>query len=50
MYAAFNMGIGMVLVVSHDQADAVIDRLNESGEHAAEIGKLRRGSNDVQVV
>lgn len=50
MYAAFNMGIGMVLVVSHDQADAVIDRLNESGEHAAEIGKLRRGPNDVQVI
>ncbi|MBS1724952.1 MAG: phosphoribosylformylglycinamidine cyclo-ligase [Armatimonadetes bacterium] len=50
MYQAFNMGIGMILVVAHDQAPSVISRLTELGEHAAEIGKLRSGSNDVQLV
>jgi phosphoribosylformylglycinamidine cyclo-ligase len=50
MYSAFNMGIGMILVVAHDQTAAVIARLNELGEHAAEIGKVRQGSNDVQLV
>lgn len=50
MYRTFNMGIGMVVVVAHDQTQAVINRLVELGEHAAEIGKLRAGSNDVQLV
>ena len=50
MYKAFNMGIGMVLVVAHDQADAVVQALNDAGEHAAEIGSLKQGSNDVQLV
>lgn len=50
MYAAFNMGIGMVIVVSHEQSDDVVTRLTDLGEHAAEIGKLRAGSHDVQLV
>ncbi len=50
MYRAFNMGIGMVLVVAHDQSGAVLEALEAAGEHAAEIGKLRTGSNDVQIV
>jgi len=50
MYRAFNMGIGMVIVVALDQAVAVVAALGEKGEHAAEIGSLRRGSNDVQLV
>jgi phosphoribosylformylglycinamidine cyclo-ligase len=50
MYSAFNMGIGMILVVAHEQVGAITERLNELGEHAAEIGKLIRGSNDVALV
>ena len=50
MYRTFNMGIGMILIVAHDQAEAVVGSLNDLGEHAAEIGELRPGSQDVQIV
>ncbi|MBS1713512.1 MAG: phosphoribosylformylglycinamidine cyclo-ligase [Armatimonadetes bacterium] len=50
MFRTFNMGIGMILIVSHDQAAPVVARLNALGEHAAEIGELRPGSGDVHFV
>lgn len=50
MYRAFNMGIGMVLVVQQEDASAVVDRLNATGEHAAEIGKLQPGPLEVEIV
>ncbi len=50
MYRAFNMGIGMVMVVSAEQADTVVERLNAAGCHAAEIGKLQPGPKDVQII
>ncbi|MCW5937092.1 MAG: phosphoribosylformylglycinamidine cyclo-ligase [Fimbriimonadaceae bacterium] len=50
MYRVFNMGIGMVAVVSADAASELVRRLNEMGEAAAEIGQLRTGSQDVQFV
>lgn len=49
MFRTFNMGIGMVMVVDKDVAPTVIQRLNESGEAAAVIGELQRGSNDVVI-
>ncbi|MEJ5171591.1 MAG: AIR synthase-related protein, partial [Fimbriimonadales bacterium] len=50
MYRAFNMGIGMVAVVDRDLAGAVVQRLNQSGEAAAVIGELQKGSHDVQIL
>jgi len=50
MFRAFNMGIGMALIVDHDIAPAVVQRLNQSGEVAAIIGEIQRGSHDVQIV
>jgi len=50
MFRAFNMGIGMVLVVDADEADQVVARLNETDCHAAEIGKLQAGPKDVQII
>lgn len=50
MFRAFNMGIGMMLVVDKDAATSVVQRLQELGEHAAIIGRLQRGSQDVQIV
>lgn len=50
MFRAFNMGIGFVLVVAHEQCQEVINRLVELGEHAAEIGRLQAGSCDVTLV
>lgn len=40
MYRVFNQGIGFVVIVPCDQAQAIIDRANELGEHAIRIGKI----------
>ncbi|AFL97104.1 phosphoribosylformylglycinamidine cyclo-ligase [Ornithobacterium rhinotracheale] len=40
MFGTFNMGVGMVLAVSPDQAEAVIKSLKSLGEEAYEIGKV----------
>ena len=40
MYRTFNCGIGMVLIVENDQAQAVISRLSELGEQAFQIGQI----------
>jgi len=50
MFRTFNMGIGMILVVSAEQAADIVERLIESGENAAVIGHIARGSNEVQVI
>jgi phosphoribosylformylglycinamidine cyclo-ligase len=50
MYRAFNMGIGMVLIVQQEDSAAVVERLNAAGEHAAEIGKLQPGPLEVEIV
>jgi phosphoribosylformylglycinamidine cyclo-ligase len=50
MFRAFNMGIGMILVVDPDQAESIIQQINEAGVPAAEIGKLHSGPQDVQIV
>lgn len=50
MYRAFNMGVGMVLVVDRHDAPAVVQRLTEAGESAAIIGEIQSGTNDVQIV
>lgn len=50
MYRAFNMGIGMVLLVDRDAAAGVLQRLNHSGEHAAIIGEVQAGAKEVQLV
>ncbi|MEQ1822957.1 MAG: phosphoribosylformylglycinamidine cyclo-ligase [Fimbriimonadaceae bacterium] len=50
MFRAFNMGIGMVLIVDREVAPGVVQRLNQSGEAAAIIGQIQTGPNDVQIV
>ena len=50
MFRAFNMGIGMVLVVDQDSTDIVLNHLAEQNMPAAEIGKLQKGVNEVQLV
>jgi len=50
MFRAFNMGIGMILVVDAEIADIVVGRLNAADCHAAEIGKLQSGPKDVQII
>ncbi|MDE0298827.1 MAG: phosphoribosylformylglycinamidine cyclo-ligase [Candidatus Poribacteria bacterium] len=50
MYRVFNMGIGLVLVVSRVQADAAVDMLSESGESPFRIGEIVEGKTQVQLV
>ena len=42
IYNTFNMGVGMVLAVSPEDADAVVRRANELGEGAYPIGTVER--------
>ena len=43
MYGTFNMGIGMVLAVKREDAQTVIDYIEDRGEKAYEIGKVELG-------
>ncbi|MCB0988007.1 MAG: phosphoribosylformylglycinamidine cyclo-ligase [Microthrixaceae bacterium] len=47
MRKVFNLGIGMVLVVSHDEAYRAIDILRTHGHRATQIGTVVRGNGSV---
>ncbi|MRJ09501.1 phosphoribosylformylglycinamidine cyclo-ligase [Ornithobacterium rhinotracheale] len=40
MFGTFNMGVGMVLAISAEQAESIIKYLKSLGENAYEIGKV----------
>ena len=44
MYRTFNMGVGMVLVVAPEEADAVREHLKNAGETFYELGRIVEGS------
>ena len=50
MYRAFNMGIGMVLLVDRAAASGILQRLDGSGVAAAIIGEVQAGAKEVQLV
>lgn len=47
MFTTFNMGIGLVIVVAKDQADAAVSALREAGETPYVIGKVTEGQRVV---
>ena len=47
MYNTFNMGIGMIVAVDADKADAAMKCLEEAGEKAYIIGELVEGNEGV---
>ncbi|MDE7307592.1 MAG: phosphoribosylformylglycinamidine cyclo-ligase [Lachnospiraceae bacterium] len=47
MYNTFNMGIGMVLAVSQEDADKTIEALKTAGEAAYIIGSVKAGEKGV---
>jgi len=49
MYRTFNCGIGMVAVVAPAEVDAALASLRASGETAAVIGTVTRGSRGVVI-
>jgi len=50
MYNTFNMGIGMIVAVDADRADAAVKCLESAGEKAYIIGKLEQGDKTVEIV
>jgi phosphoribosylformylglycinamidine cyclo-ligase len=49
MHRTFNCGIGMVVVVAPDKADAALQLLNGAGERATLIGHIRAGNAGVVI-
>ena len=49
MYRTFNMGIGMILVVSPEDEQAVLAHLTERNEPAYSIGTVTAGSRQVEL-
>jgi len=50
MYRTFNMGIGMVIVTSADDADRVRAHLDERGEAHYQIGRVVEGARSVSLI
>jgi phosphoribosylformylglycinamidine cyclo-ligase len=50
MLRTFNMGIGLIAICSAADADAVMGRLERSGEHPVRIGHVIPGDRDVRYV
>ena len=50
MYNTFNMGIGMIVAVDSDKADAAVKCLTDAGEKATVIGELTEGEKGVELV
>ena len=50
MYNTFNMGIGMIMAVPAQQADAAMAALAEAGEKAYVIGKVVAGADGVELI
>ena len=49
MYSTFNMGVGMMIIVSADEADKALEILKEAGEDAYVIGKIEDGEKGVEL-
>lgn len=50
MESTFNMGIGMVMAVPADQADAIVAAARELGEQAWVVGEIVAGEPGVEVI
>jgi phosphoribosylformylglycinamidine cyclo-ligase len=50
MYRTFNCGIGMVIIVPVDVADAASELLTREGETVFNLGQVQTASNDVPFV
>lgn len=49
LYQVFNMGIGMVLIVSADKADAILRGIRSGGHRAWAIGEVSKGDGTVRL-
>jgi phosphoribosylformylglycinamidine cyclo-ligase len=46
MYRTFNCGVGMVLIVSADDAENIVASLNQANETAWQLGVIKSGDNE----
>ncbi len=49
-FKVFNMGIGMALIVKADQAQVILNQLEEKGFESSVIGDIRKGSGKVAMI
>ncbi|HET9710786.1 MAG TPA: AIR synthase-related protein, partial [Pyrinomonadaceae bacterium] len=49
MYRTFNVGLGMVIVCSANDAEAIASHLRSQGETVYEIGNVVTGNREVQI-
>ena len=47
MYRTFNMGVGMIVVVSREDADRTVDVISSCGEKAFPVGEVIEGKGEV---
>lgn len=50
MYAVFNMGIGMTVVVPREQAEKAVDLIRSHGHHAHFVGEIEASRGEPRVV
>ena len=50
MFRVFNMGIGLILAVSKDQVDKIMNQLEHSGEKVFKIGEIVSGRKEVRLL
>ena len=49
MYSTFNMGVGMMIIVSPDEVETALETLKAAGEDAYVIGKVEDGEKGVEL-
>ena len=50
MFNTFNMGVGMIAMVSAEDADRALEILHEAGEDAYILGKIEAGEKTVEIL
>jgi len=50
MFNTYNMGVGMCVITSSENADEALRILRSSGEKAAVIGEIKSGDGGVELV
>lgn len=49
MFNTFNMGVGLMTVVSAEEADKAVEVLKAAGENAYIVGEIKSGSKNVEI-
>ena len=50
MFGTFNMGVGMVVVVSEENKEKTLNELKKQGEEAYVVGKVIKSDNEIKLI